>query len=95
MNITRRGKLMKRVVLKIQETLKFQRGMIIKVPDNMTENELNKILDIAQAKAYAPSDITFIIEDLEAGIEIATTPDESTDSPWDTEIEIEDFNYVD
>jgi hypothetical protein len=86
---------MKRVRLSIQETLKFQRGMIIKVPDDMTEDKLNNILDKVQRKAQAASDIPFIIQDLNDDIEIATTPDESVDSPWDTEIEIDDFDYVD
>lgn len=86
---------MKRVRLSIQETLKFQRGMIIKVPDNMTEDKLNNILDKVQRKAQTASDIPFIIQDLNDDIEIATTPDKSVNSPWDTEIEIDDFDYVD
>jgi hypothetical protein len=86
---------MKKVKLSIQETLKYKRDMTIEIPDDMSEDKLNKFLDVAQRKAQAAIDITYILEDLSNEINVIDNPDESTDSPWDSEIEIDDFNYID
>jgi hypothetical protein len=86
---------MKKVKLNIQETLKFQREMVIEIPDDMNEDKLNRFLDKAQMKAQAAIDISFILEDFSDEINVIELPDESCDSPWDTEIEIDDFDYLD
>jgi hypothetical protein len=85
---------MKKVRLSIEETLRFQRQMIIEIPDDMTEDKLNNILDKAQRKAQSSSDLPFIIEDLNDQISVFQAPDENIDSPWDTDIEIDDFDYI-
>jgi hypothetical protein len=85
---------MKKVRLNIQETLRYQRQMIIEVPDSMTDDRLINFLDKAQRKAQAAIDIGFILEDFSSEINVIEQPDESTDSPWDSEIEIDDFDYI-
>jgi predicted nucleotidyltransferase len=86
---------MKKVRLNIQETLKYQREMVIEIPDDMSESTLNGFLDRAQRKAQAAIDISYILEDFSDEINTVEQPDESTDSPWDTEIEIDDFDFID
>jgi hypothetical protein len=85
---------MKKVKLNIQETLKYQREMIIEVPDDMTDGKLNQYLDIAQRKSQAAIDIGYILEDLDDEINIIENPDEDMDSPWDSDIMIDDFDYI-
>jgi hypothetical protein len=86
---------MKKVRVSIQEVLRYQRQVIIEIPDDMSEDKLNNILDKCQRKAQAASDVPFIIEDLNDDINVLEIPDESMDSPWDSEVEIDDFDYVD
>lgn len=85
---------MKKVRLSIQETLKYQRAMIIEIPDDMSEDKLNAYLDKAQRKAQAAIDVGYILEDFNDEIYVIEQPDESIYSPWATEIEIDDFDFV-
>ncbi|MDP4087360.1 MAG: hypothetical protein Q8934_22610 [Bacillota bacterium] len=85
---------MRKVRLSIQETLKYQRDMIIEIPDDMSESTLNSFLDKAQRKAQAAIDVGYILEDFNDEINVIEQPDESTDSPCDTEIEIDDFDFI-
>jgi hypothetical protein len=84
----------KKVTLSIMETLKYQREMIIEVPDEMLEAELNGILDEVQRRAQHVDDIASLIQECVSDIKIIETPDSSTNSPYDTEIEIDDM-YID
>jgi predicted nucleotidyltransferase len=85
---------MKKVRISIQETLKFQREMVIEIPDDMPEDKLNNFLDKAQKKAQSAIDVSYILEDFSDEINVIENPDESCDSPWDSEIEIDDFDYI-
>jgi hypothetical protein len=86
---------MKKVRISIEENLRYQREMIIEVPDDMTEDKLNTILDKSQRRAQSAGDIPYIVESLNKDIKIVECPDEDLSSPWDSEIEIDDFDYID
>lgn len=86
---------MKKATLGIEETLRYKRSMVIEIPDEMTESELNNILDKVQAKADTASDIPYLIEKLKVGIVIKKMPDTDTSSPSYTDTEIEELDIID
>jgi hypothetical protein len=86
---------MKKVRVSIQEILRYQRSMVIEIPDDMSEDKLNNILDKAQRKAQQAVDVMYIVEDLSDDINVLEVPDEDMSSPWDSEVEIDDFDYID
>lgn len=85
---------MKKVEISIQEILRYERKAIIEIPDDMSEDKLNKIFNIAQRRADSAEDITYIIDALDNDIKIVEHPDVDLSSPWDSEIEIDEFDYI-
>jgi hypothetical protein len=85
---------MKKVKISIQEILRYERKAIIEIPNDMSEDELNNIFNIAQRRADSAEDITYIIDALDDDIRILEHPDGDLSSPWDSEIEIDEFDYI-
>lgn len=83
---------MKKYKLSIEETLKYNREMIIEVPDEMSESEFNKILDKVQRKTESADDISYALEKL--NIEVIQDVDSDLSSPSYQEIEIEEYDYI-
>lgn len=86
---------MKSARLSICETLKYQREMIVKIPEEISESELNNWLDEAQRKAQHPEDVLYILQDFNKNIEAIEMPDNDFDSPYNTEIEIDELDIED
>lgn len=85
---------MKKLCLSINEVLKYQREAIISIPDDMTDDELNNILDEVQRNADFAADIADLIECKRTNISIVKRPDIDLSNPWDTEVEIQDVGRV-
>ncbi|MCY8609908.1 hypothetical protein G3M81_12425 [Bacillus paralicheniformis] len=85
---------MKKVALSINETLKYQRSMVIEIPDELSDEKLDALLDNAEREAEAPGDIPLLLGKIAPDIKILESPDESDESPYDTEIEIDDLHIV-
>jgi hypothetical protein len=83
---------MKRVVLKIQETLKYQREVPVMIPDDMDEGELNSALDSAQRGAESVDDIVRGLR--RYGIEQNEPYDTDLDSPDWSEAECDDYDFT-
>lgn len=83
---------MKKVTLKVDEILKYTREVVIEVPDDMTEEDLNNALDEAQRRADCVEDF---VSRLTRNSEIvAKEPwDDSTDSPDSVEVECDDYEW--
>lgn len=86
---------MKKVVLKIQETLKYNREVPILIPDEMTEKEFNRILDNAQRGAESVDDIVYHLKHSGAGIKQTEPYDTDLDSPDYEEVECDDYEFID
>ncbi|MCY9339802.1 hypothetical protein MOF28_15710 [Bacillus haynesii] len=78
---------MKKKAIKFEETLKYDRSMVIEVPNDMTEDELDQILERIECEAQSVGDIPFLIN---KDVKVVEAPDENSDSPSDTKIEIYD-----
>lgn len=83
---------MRKVILKITETLKYQREVPVEVPDFLSENDLNHALDHAQRSAESIDDM--VIELRRYGINQTASYDRDLDSPWDVEIECDDYEWI-
>lgn len=82
---------MKKVKLFIRESLKYNREMVIKVPEEMTETELNRLLDKVQRRADHVADLGYLFRD--EGMKISEWPDDDMSSPFDVELEIGDYEF--
>jgi hypothetical protein len=86
----RRNEAMKKVKLNVLETLKYQREIEIAIPDDMTEGELNEILNRAQRG----SDLDEFLHRLEGnGISFGVYDDDLS-SPYGMEVECDDYTFI-
>jgi hypothetical protein len=86
------GENLKKLTLTIEEKLMYTRHMTIEVDPNMSEDQLNRILDHAQKNAEHPDDLSIVLE--RQGIKTIKDVDSDLSSPDDCEIEIFDYNEV-
>lgn len=83
---------MKKIKLEIEETLRYDRSMIIEVPESISEDELDTILDRAE-RAFGSQDVSNILS--RAGIKVLNEPDSDPSSPKTVELEITDITEMD
>lgn len=75
------------------ESLEYIRKFIVDIPDDMEEETLDAIPDVAEAKAIRAGDVQVIYSELEEkGCKIVEYADDSIDSPDRCDIVITDFN---
>ena len=74
----------KQAVLTIEERLTYRREVTVILPEGMSEDELNKVLDIADRYSHFFGDYLHYLKN--AGIEI-NEYDDSFDSPDESEVE--------
>ncbi|MBY0054111.1 hypothetical protein H7K32_21090 [Brevibacillus agri] len=82
---------MKQVILKVTETLSYGREVKVEIPDEMTETELNNVLDAALRGEYM-SDFIYILE--RKGLKLIGQVDEDMSSPDHAEIECDEYEFV-
>lgn len=82
---------MKKVTLYVQETLKYTRDVVVEVPDNMTDGQLEYLLDKVQSRAESVDDAVYALRD--RGINLCEPYDTDLDSPSHCEIEIDDYQW--
>ncbi|TRY23656.1 hypothetical protein FOI68_20530 [Brevibacillus sp. LEMMJ03] len=82
---------MKQVILKVTETLSYGREVKVEIPDEMTEAELNNVLDAAQREEFM-SDFIYFLE--RKGLKLIGPVDEDMDSPDHAEIECDEYEFV-
>ncbi|WP_080833259.1 hypothetical protein [Cohnella massiliensis] len=84
---------MKKVVLKIQETLRYQREVPVMIPDDMNQEALNAVLDTAQCGAESVDDIIYRLR--RHGIQQNEPYDSNLDSPDWSEAECDEYDFPD
>lgn len=62
------------------------------IPDDMDENALNAALDKAQRGSESVDDMIHNLR--KVGIEQTEPYDDSLDSPWDSEVECDDYDFA-
>lgn len=85
---------MKKVILQIEETLRYQREVPVMIPDDMDKDALNSALDKAQTYADSVSDILNVLR-VRFGIAQQDPYDDSFYSPDWSEAECNDYRFVD
>lgn len=81
---------MKKIKLEIEETLIYQRSMLIEVPDDFSEEALEDILDEAEKTASSGQDVSYVLEKFKGeGVKVLDHADDDLSSPYKAEIEIE------
>jgi hypothetical protein len=81
---------MKKVKLNVLETLKYQREIEVKIPDDMSEDELNRILDRAQRG----TNLDEFLHRLESNDITFGVYDDDLSSPYDSEVECDDYTLI-
>lgn len=85
---------MKQVVIEVEEVVKFQREIRIDVPDNVTEEEFDKVLSkVERMYQLSASDIPLVISSNIPGTVQYANDLEDFSSPSSTEIEIESVDF--
>ncbi|MCC3380714.1 hypothetical protein ACFQ5D_10820 [Paenibacillus farraposensis] len=84
---------MKKVLLTVMETLKYEREIVVEIPDEMTDEQLEKALNKAEQNFGGVSDFLYDLKPY--GITNSSGFDESTDSPADMEAECTDYERID
>ena len=83
---------MKRVSITIEEVVKYTDEVIVVQPDNMSDNDFDKLLNRAERTCKrtggSASDFAIILEEL--GLEVAEYSTSFPDCPSDVEFEILD-----
>lgn len=77
--------------LELMETLKYQREMVIVLPEEKTDKELNSMLDSAEKQSESAFDVAHYLE-RHYDIKVTEYPDQDLNSPYSAEVEIEDFD---
>lgn len=77
---------MEKLRLSVVETLKYQREMVIEVPDDMSDEALAAVLDAAESCVSSAEEFA---ENLDGhfGVRVVEKPDTDMDSPYHAEIE--------
>jgi hypothetical protein len=84
---------MKKIRISIQETLKYHHELIIEVPEGTTDDEIDKALTRSERMDNNARDVGYTLEKLLKAKEIEFIEND-LGSPYDTEIEIDDFQEV-
>lgn len=86
---------MKQVRLSIEETITYQSEGVIEVPDDLSESELNAILDETQKQVYdGQAGDVFAVLEREQGFKTISQASGFPDNPNDSQLEITDFEEV-
>lgn len=80
--------------LGISEKLSYHREMIIAIPDDMSIDEFDKLLDKAQSQADSSGDLPYVLERLNKNVKVTRSPDQDFSSPWNSDIEIDEFEEL-
>ncbi|MEC1177639.1 hypothetical protein P9B03_04010 [Metasolibacillus meyeri] len=83
---------MKKVTIEFIETLSYNREIIIEVPNDVTERELDKFLNAVERGADYAGDVPFLLAKHIQGAVIVDPPCEDLDSPDRSEIEFQSFD---
>lgn len=86
---------MKKVKLTIEETLKYEREVIIEVPDEMTNGEIESELDYAERNAGRDGLDGIVYTLRRRGMENPDGFDQDLSSPDSVEAEILDYEVMD
>lgn len=82
---------MKKVKLEIEEKLVYRRTIEVNVPDDMTDSEIERVLNKAEKEEYL-SDFMYVLD--ANSMEAPDGYDDSLDSPWVSEIECVEYQLV-
>lgn len=83
---------MRKIIVQIEETLKYQREIEFTVPDGMDDSEIEDILEESTSGDTYLGDLIYILK--RKGLQNENGYDDSLDSPISTEIEVWDFRDV-
>lgn len=86
---------MKKVKLTIEETLKYEREVIIEVPDEMTNSEIESELDYAERNGGREGAEGIVYSLRRRGMENPDGFDQDLYSPDSSEAEILDYEIID
>ncbi|MBX9158672.1 hypothetical protein [Bacillus cereus] len=87
---------MAKVVISVEETIKYRSDITVEVPDGLSEKELNSILDKVEDKHKYDGGAKDIAHTLKQnhGFNVVEVASGFPDSPSSSESEIEDFSFV-
>lgn len=75
----------------VEETLKYDREVVIEVPDDMDEDDLDDVLDTAERTIRSYGDIDYLYSALEShDVKVVQRADDDTHYPKGVEYEIYD-----
>lgn len=81
---------MKKVRILMEETLKYQRSIVIEVPDATLDVEIESLCREIERKADVASDASRILTRL--GAKVVRHPDENYDSPDSSDVEVDEYD---
>lgn len=86
---------MKRIKLRIEESVTYESEGVIEVPDDLTESQLNTILDDTQKKVYdCQAGDVFYHLNRDHGFKTVSQSSGFPDSPSDSQLEITEYEEV-
>lgn len=83
---------MKTVTLFLEETLKYKREVVIRVPDSVTEKEVEQLINKAMMDTEKSTDVPYAIKKINPGIVVTKLPSKELDSPDAMEVDIKDWD---
>lgn len=83
---------MKKAKIVVDEKLTFRRDIEVLIPNNISDVEMETILNEAEREGSL-SDFMRIL--MKYGIECPDGYDDDFSSPWDLEVECEEFDFMD
>lgn len=82
---------MAKVKLEVEETLKYRREIIVEVPDEMDDGDLEQALNMAQKHDNLQD---FMLELEDHGIEAPDGYDDDLSSPSDMDVECDGYDFI-
>jgi hypothetical protein len=82
---------MKIATISIKEELKYEREITIQIPDDMDEEDLNKILDKVERKTDCLGDLSYNLKKENSDFKIIEECDDSMNNPYSSSIELDDM----
>lgn len=86
---------MRKVKLMVTETLKYEREIIVEVPDDVCETKLEGLLDVADRAGYADGVDGFVRALERRGVQNPDGYDTDLSSPSSYEAECDDYEFLD
>jgi hypothetical protein len=84
---------MRKVTLSVREKLEYMREIVVYLPEDMSESDLEGELDEAQRGGdIGISDFVYTLK--RSGITLAGPYDDSMDCPYSMEVECEEYDFV-